>query len=379
MKNTYLRHSCAFKKIAGLFLLFFVWLKPVISQNMWSDKATVESIKTGIHACYNFEFEKAEAISKKVLEKYPDHPAGLMFEALILHWKYYPLMADSETGKRFENLLQKSIAASESEVQNMPNHQLTRFFAMMPRLMLVEYYADNGQAYRSAPHLTSVYKSIVHGFDFIQTTPEFYFTTGLYNYYREAYPESNPIYKPIVFFFPDGNKQEGLSELYTCWQKSEFIGPEAMFFLSYIYINFETNYTIGIAYANELMLQYPNNPLFAELCIQLLLLDKQYEKAEQIINRIKGNTAHNSFFQTTITIYDAVIKEQKHANLLGSENAYHSAIKSISKYGNFSKRYLAYAYFGLSRIYKYKGQNNESQRYHSLAKEVAQYPHVNFN
>lgn len=369
----------SFHKIIVLFCLFLFTKTIGFSQNLWDDKAYIDTIKAGIQANYNFEFEKAEAIRDLVLAKYPDHPAGLMFDALILYWKYYPLLSDSEEGKRFESVLLKTIDASELEVHKMPDHQLTRFFAMMPRLMLLQFYSDNGLAFRGVPHLTSVYRSVTNGFTFKQTTPEFNFTTGLYNYYREAYPESNPFFKPIVYFFPDGNKEEGLSELYQCWQLSDFIGPEAMLFLSYIYINFETNYGNGVKYALELTQRYPKNPLFAEYYIQLLLLNKQYAKAEKVVDSIKEDKTLSVYFKVTVSVYEAIINEQKQNNLTLSENKYHSAISSIKSYGNYSKRYLAYAYFGLSRIYQRKGLISQSDKYKSLAKSTAQYPHVSFD
>ena len=349
------------------------------TQNFWEDKDIIDSLKSGIHATYNFNFEKAEVIRNHIQTKYPLHPASLLYEAIVMYWENYPLLADSEKGKQLETLLLQSIAGAETELQKMPDHQLTRFFAMMPRLMLIEYYADNGLAIRSIPHITSIYKSIVSGFEMRITTPEFYFTTGLYNYYREAYPKSNPFYKPFVCFFPDGNKTEGLNELYKCWKLSDFVGPEAMSFLSYIYINFETDYTKGIKYTRELTIEYPNNPLFAEHYIQLLLLNKQYITANEVLTQIRNNNRLSPYFRITASIYEAIICEHKHTDLAPVEKTYHSAINSIKNYGSFSRRYLAYAYFGLSRIYAQKGLNEQSKQYKLLAEKTAQYPHVNFN
>jgi hypothetical protein len=360
-----------------LFSIFFQNLS--FSQNLWEDKAMVDSLKSGINDVYNFEFGKAESIRDIMNTKYPNHPSGLMYEALILNWKYYPLQSGSDVGNKFESLLLKSLEASELQLEKLPDHQLTRFFAMMPRMMLLQFYAENGLGMKSAPHLSAAYKSIEKGFELCQATPEFYFTTGLYNYYIEAYPKANPFYKPIVYFFPRGNKEDGLKDLYKCWLKSDFIGQEALSFLSYIYINYESNYTDGLKFTSELTNTYPNNPLFAQLNLQMLLQNKQYRQAEIALNKFNIDETLSPYFQKTFSLYDNIIKEHFQTNLDQSEKEYKTTISSMSPYGNFSKRYVAYAYFGLSRIKKIKGLLKESQSYRLKATKTAQYPNVNFD
>jgi hypothetical protein len=366
-------------KFIIVFLLFSISQKAAFTQSMGEDNTLLDSIKTGIHYTYNYDFEKAESILSFVKEKYPNQPACLMFEAIILYWKYYPLLTETEMGNKYESLILKSLSLSQIQLQKMPNHQLTNFFAMMPRMMLVQYYNDNGSGMKSIPHLSTGYKSVVKGFDYCQTTPEYYFTTGLYNYYIEAYPERNPFYKPFVFFFPSGNKVEGLHELYTCWQQSEIVGPEALTFLSYIYINFESNYAQGLKYALELTQKYPKNPFFVQNYIQLLLLNKQYGKADTLIVQFQKNNSFSSFFKNTFLVYDAIVKEHYYANDAKAEEMYNKVIASMNPFGNFANRYIAYAYFGLSRINKRKGLLEASQFDTSKAKKYAQYPQVNFN
>jgi len=366
-------------KLIVLFTLIFMTPKFASPKDFWEDKNMLDSIKIGIHCTYNFEFDKAEIIFKKANVEYPNHPAVLMCEALILYWKYYPLQPNTETGNKFESLLLESLSESKQILQERPNHQLANFIAMMPRMMLLGYYADNGLPIKAIPHLSIAYKSVRRGFGFYQKTPEFYFSTGLYNYYREAYPEANPFYKPIVYLFPEGNKETGLKDLYKCWQTSGFIGAEALYFVSYIYINFEANYSEGVKYGCELNGKYPNNPLFAELYIQLLLLNKQYNEAEVVVNDIKSKMGLSDYFKITLSVYDAIIIEHNKTNLNLAENTYQSVVESMRKFGNYSRRYSAYAYFGLSRINKTKGFVEVAQQYKSQAIKIAQYPHVNFD
>ena len=61
--------------------------------------------------------------------------------------------------------------------------------------------------------------------------PDFYFFTGLYNYYREAYPEAHPIYKVLAFLFPRGDREKGSAELQNAGANSIMLKAEAYSFL----------------------------------------------------------------------------------------------------------------------------------------------------
>ena len=61
---------------------------------------------------------------------------------------------------------------------------------------------------------------------------DFYFFTGVYNYYREAYPEAYPVYKPLALLFPKGSKTKGLEDLLIASKNSIFLKAEAFSFLS---------------------------------------------------------------------------------------------------------------------------------------------------
>lgn len=349
------------------------------AQGLLNDRTALDSLKKGLYCLYNFEFEKASTIESSIQRKYPNEPVLYLYNALFLYWKYYPVKADTDHGNQFEGHLLKAIEASKHLLKDYPDNQLVVFFDMLPRLMLLQFYADNGQGYKSIPYLRRLYESLIKGFNYCKTTPEFYFPTGLYNYYIEAYPEANPFYKPFVIFFPGGDKALGLKQLYKCWKNSPFIGVEALTFLTYIQINFETNYSNGIKYGKELSESYPNNPLFTLYHEQLLLLSKHYSDAENLAQKYRETHQTSDFFTNAFKVYDGIIAEQYHHNSKLASKEYESAIPALVQFNNYGDRYRAYASFGLSRIAKKKGNANEADSYRSTALKLAQYPQVNFD
>ena len=85
------------------------------------------------------------------------------------------------------------------------------------------------------------YSFMKKGFDLTEEYREFNFPVGMYNYYREKYPELHPVYKPFMFFFRNGDVSKGLRQLERSVKENVFTKPEAGMFLVHIYLYYENN------------------------------------------------------------------------------------------------------------------------------------------
>jgi hypothetical protein len=214
-------------------------------------------------------------------------------------------------------------------------------------------------------------------FDFTDSYDDFYFFTGLYQYYREAYPEAHPVYKPFAILFPKGDKINGLKELKQAARYSIFMKGEANTFLTGIYISFENNYPTALSYSRILSDQYPRNNQFLSVYIKNLLLIKQYEEAEKILEH--NENPENHYFRFQKNIFKGILNEKKYHNSKAAEAYYMASIKQAGSIGSFADDYLAFAYFGLSRIMKERGETKLSKSYYKKAMDLAAYKNVNFN
>ena len=142
---------------------------------------------------------------------------------------------------RSKKNMQNCIALCEKKVkgQDEPEYLLINLCA---RCMLLLYYTDNDLTSEVFPLTMGTYKYLRRSFNYTSVYSDFYFFTGLYNYYREAYPEAYPVYKTMAFLFPKGSKNKGLRELQTAAKNSIFLKADSYSFLSGICIYFESNY-----------------------------------------------------------------------------------------------------------------------------------------
>jgi hypothetical protein len=334
-------------------------------------------IKKGVDYINNFQFDKADNIYSNLQLKYPDHPITYLFGGLITYWKNYPLIPSKPEHVSFENHLKTCIDLSEKTVE--PDNEAEYLLIdMCSRGLLLEYYANNDLSMDIIPLAKETYHGIRRAFDFTAIYSDFYFFTGLYNYYREAYPEAHRFYKSLAFLFPKGNKDKGIKELQIAANNSIFFKAESSSLISWIYISYENIYQKALNYSKSLYELYPENPESLGEYIKNLLLVKDYSQAETII-LVAGNSNRNSYFQAQLLIFLGIIQEKKYHNNEKAQQYYEKGISDISVFGSYGNEFTAYAFFGLSRISNENSDRHNKRLYRKNANEIAIYKKVNFD
>jgi hypothetical protein len=240
------------------------------------------------------------------------------------------------------------------------------------------YYADNGLSGKVISLAPKTYQWVIKSFDFTRSFKDFYFITGLYNYYREAYATAHPIYKPALIFFPHGNKRLGLSQLKIAADSAIFLAAESMTFLAGIYQDFEKDAAKAIQYSKKLKDTFPRNYEFRIQYIRDLLVIKKFGEAESLLNSMPYESL-NRFYQSQIDVFKGVIQEQKYSSPREAEQLYWTGINKAEAFGPIGAECTSYGYFGLSRINLAAGNSKYAKQYRKKAKELSSYDHVNFD
>jgi tetratricopeptide (TPR) repeat protein len=296
---------------------------------------------------------------------------------MITYWENYPLITTSAERESFEEEMNKCI--SECAKNKSPADEAEILLVnLCARGLLLLYYTDNYLSFEVFPLATSTYQCIRRSFDFTSHYSDFYFFTGVYNYYREAYPDAHPVYKTLAFLFPRGSKSKGLEDLQTVAKSSIILKAEAYSFLTLIFLSFENNYEQATFYSKSLHVIYPGNPEYLGSYIKNLLLIKQYNEAEKEIISSLPNLK-NPFYQAQVTIFRGILQEKKYHDYNQAQQLYQKGIKDISIFRSYGNEYAAYAYFGLSRISKFNGDIDNMERYRKLALKLADFKNIDFN
>ena len=269
-----------FKKIMKCVGLL-IFLSPVtVNAQLLQDTSVMSLVKQDIDYIYNLQFDDARVVYAKITQSYPGHPIVLLLKGIMTYWENYPLLHTSPSHTSFEEDLHECIKLSEKN--NIHDHEAEYLLAdLSARGMLMTFYADNDLIMEVTPLTINTYKYLRRAFDFASVCTDLYYFTGVYNYYREAYPKIHPVYKSLALLFPSGNMETGLKELQAAAQRSVVLTAESYSMLTWIYLNFENKYTESLYYCKTLYEKYPGNVFYLATNIRNLLLMKRYDEAEK--------------------------------------------------------------------------------------------------
>ena len=348
-----------------------------VNAQILQDTATLNLVKKNIDYIYNLQFSNAHETYTRIITAYPEHPIVFLMRGMMTYWENYPLLDKTPAEVSFEQDLRQCIKLSEENYE--PVHEAEYLMAnLCARGFLLLFYSDNELTMEVIPLAMSTYKYLMRSFDFTSSCPDLYYFTGVYNYYREAYPKVYPVYKSLVFPFPKGDMLTGLKELQISATKSIALRAESYFILSWIILNFEKRYTESLYYTKTLHELYPQNVLYYAIYIKNLLLLKQYEDAEKLISALPEEH-ENKYFQAQVDIFKGIIQEKKyHDNKLAIQY-YNKGIRDISFVGHYGDEYSAYAYYGLSRINEANGEKQISKIFRKEADKLADFKEINFD
>jgi len=348
-----------------------------VSGQILRDTASLSLLRGGVNNLYSFNFREAGKAFDILSQKYPGHPAGYLLNGMLNYWRNYPLVPSSLAHSGFVSDLKKCIELCEEKGKSVGNEEEYLLINMSARGMLLLFYSDNGISSEVIKLATSTYPHLRSSFNVTSEYADFYLFTGLYNYYREAYPEAYPVYKAIIFLFPRGDKEKGLEQLRVAGQNSVVMRAEAYSFLSWIMANFENDY-IGATKTSQILYElYPVNPQYKIAYIRNLLLIKRYDDAERVM-KIPGDGQGSKFYHAQLHILEGILQEKKYLNNNQAMQLYEKGLREIAPFKNYGNDYSSYSYFGLSRISESKNEN-AGKEYRKKAISLATFKNVNFD
>jgi len=363
-------------KIICISALFFLLnLIPVKSQIL-QDTSTLNLVKEDISFIYNLNFTRSHELYRKIAARYPDHPIVYLLKGLMTYWENYPMLSNSDSRNSMEEDLRQCMKISEKVVK--PEYEAEYLLAnLCARGLLLLYYDDNGLVMEVVPLTISTYKYLRHAFDLKTAAVDLNYFTGVYDYFREAYPKMYPVYKSLAFMFPHGDIENGLAQLQTAAKNSVVMKAESSILLIWIYLGYEDDPDESTMFARFLLGKYPGNPYFHAYCIRNLLVLKEYDEAEKLMSAVKNGGS--GYIESELMILKGILQEKKYNNINLACQLYRDGIRGLSAYGKYGDEFAAYGYFGLSRISHENDLQNTRKTYRETAMKLADIKKINFD
>ncbi|MGK7392927.1 MAG: tetratricopeptide repeat protein [Candidatus Cyclobacteriaceae bacterium M3_2C_046] len=317
-------------------------------ETLLEQKELVVFVNKTLYQIYNFEFEPAEKNIRHLEATLGSHPGLDLLNAIYLYWKYYPVREVPGQYQAYESYLLATMEKAEVLLEQNENDVEGIFFAMAANGYLTNLYIEQGNILKGMGYAKSAYNALKKGFELKQHYEEFYFTTGLYNYYREKYPENHPAYKPLTWFFQRGDKPLGIKQLQVAYQKAVFTRVEALYYLFHIYLRYEVQPDQAFYYARDLYRDFPGNTLFQTYYVENLLAREQYIEAVELSQSLLKRS--QSFYQLPGHVFMGMIREKQFNQTDRARENYETALKLAERVNLDTDHYQSMAWLGLGRL-----------------------------
>lgn len=354
------------------FLLYLTTLTPTRAQ-LLNDAAGLKLIQEGIDHIYNYEFDEASRISQQVKARYPNHPVSHMLKAFQMYWQYLPIQTNKARSQEYLATLDQCLAAVVKQYGKESTNPEAVFFTMAAHGYRALMFNYQNELIKAATEAKSAYNALITGMKLTEQNPEFYLTTGLYNYYIEVYPNEHPIVKPIMFFFKSGNKPLGLKQVDTATRVGVITRAEACFYLARVYLEQESRPDRAMVYSGKLNGWYPQNPVYKMLHAESLLLAGRYDEATDEVNYLKRYTS--GFYPIAWHTFQGLIEENKEGDMAQAQREYLAALRTPYD-EQFTREYHAMAYAGLARLAHRAGNKAQARSYYKKCLDITKYKSI---
>jgi tetratricopeptide (TPR) repeat protein len=319
---------------------------------------------------YNFDFEKAALQFGWFKQKYRWHPLPYFMVGLAEWWKIMPNTKSTLHDDRFLAYMDSTIMVAENLHKKSKEYRIEAAFFLSAahgfkaRLFSDEERKNWGKAAASGK---IALKYLEECKEYDDLSPELLFGDALYNYFSVWVPDNYPALKPLLWFFPKGDKALGLQQLKEVSYNAFYTRTEAMVWLMRILNSYENDQVRALQIAEYLNKTYPNNPYFHRYYARMLYARGMYpdleKQCESILARIDSGMMG---YEATSGRYAAFFMGQIHESKRHYEEAkkyYKMAIRFSEQVGATDSGYYFYSLIALGEIADKQGNQAEAKKY----------------
>ncbi|QJW91879.1 tetratricopeptide repeat protein [Spirosoma taeanense] len=320
-----------------------------------------------INQMYNYKFYEADKEFRWLRLRYPKHPMPYFMMGLAEWWKIVPNTDVTDYDDKCLMYMDSTIALAEKLYDESENK-------LEPAFFLAAAYAFKGRLYserKKWAKATLAGKSALKYFDKCKGnadfSPELLFGDGMYNYYAQWIPENYPLLKPILMFFPKGNKQSGIKQLEKTANTAFYTRVEARYFLLQIY-SMENQYDKAYEMAKYMTEQYPDNPFFERYYARSAFVQGRLVEAERISKDIlakiaRSQSGYEAVSGRTAAYILAYVNHLFYKNLPEAKKYYQQSVEFAKQTNSTNAGYYWASVLGLGKIATDEKNYDQAQAY----------------
>lgn len=267
--------------ISVLFLFILFVTKGIPAQN--SAKEINNLISSGLEQSYNFNWNEAEEIFTKIIDKYPDDPRGFYYKSIIYQW-YFLGNEDKKDYENFMDLSDSVIEKASALLETNPNNVDILY-------LLGSAYTYRGIVFTKAENYLNAAWAVKKSESYLNSVIEIdstyydaYLGLGLYNFAVGQIPTAFNWALSLAGI--EGSKADGINYIKIAAKKGTFAKVEAQYYLSQILSEVLIDYDKASFYLENLVQKYPKNIIFRYSYASLEIKKKNLNTAKKNLDII---------------------------------------------------------------------------------------------
>ena len=328
-----------------------------------------------VNDMYNFKFDRAERQFRWIKQAHANHPLPYFLLGLSQWWKIVPNIYETRYDDQLLAYMDTATYMAERMFEKDEEDPESAFFLSAAYAFKGRLYAERHEWRKAAgAGKTSLnYLEICKGKE--DFSPELLFGDGLYNYYAEWIGENYAILKPVLMFFPNGDKELGIKQLKTVANNAFYTRTEAQYFLMRILTEEQNDPREAFRISEYLHQTFPDNPYFHRYYARQLYSRGRHREAEEeslaIIQRIDNGMIG---YEATSGRYASFFLGEIY-NMRGqfddAKQYYQRAIDFAQQVDATESGYYHYSLLHLGEIAEKQGDSNLARDYYKKVKKEA--------
>lgn len=355
-------------------------LRTLSKENMLLANARIQIETTqAINDLYNFKFDRAEQQFRWIKQKYDWHPLPYFLLGMSEWWKIMPAIENTNHDGRFFAYMDTAIAKAGHLYENGGNKPEAAFFLSASHALKARLHSERSSWTKAAweSRNSLKYLDVIRGN--ADLSPELLLGDALYNYYSVWIPDNYPLLKPILIFFPKGDQELGIKQLYEVAHNAFYTRTEAQLFLMRILSLEESRPDDALRLAEYLSGTFPDNPYFQRYYARLLYTVGRHREAEEVsLNILAKIDSGMVGYEANSGRYAGFFLGQVYqnrGNLDKAKKYYERAVMFGEEIEAYETGYFLYSLLNLAKIAYYEENKKESKDYLKLIKKYAKRKH----
>ncbi|MGF1670103.1 MAG: hypothetical protein ACFCU6_06625 [Balneolaceae bacterium] len=283
-----------------------------------------------LDSLYNRNSEAAWDIIKPWTNKYPDHPVWALWRGMELWWKVLEDLENESYDEEFFDKMKEADFKAGRFLRNNSGHPDGLIVRAAANGYMARHKANREEWVSSLNHGRIAYQSQQAMKKVLPDFADNLLAEGIIKYYAAYLPDAYPFMRTMSWFFPSGDKEEGLKLMVRAANESLFAGPESRYFLGMIRLNYEQDYTNAVQDFQKLVQKFPNNSFYRRLFVRSLYNMEKYELAAIEINKAiehwdKQNLPYFETMKEELLYWKGRIQYRNHDRV----NAFHAFTESF--------------------------------------------------